>query len=714
MHDNGITVRAARWSATHPWQAVLGWLVFVALCVGAGAATGTRQVQGEDFWVGEAGRAEAIATEAGLARQNVEKVLITGPDRAEARVAAGELARRADALEAVTAVGESRPSGDGAALVLPITLIDDDKAAREQVESVLDATAAVQAAHPALRIAQTGEHSTGSGVESLIGHDLARAEQLTLPVTLLILVVVFGALVAAGVPVVLALTSIAAAMGLYAVSTVVIPSPGGAVQNVILMIGMAVGVDYSLFYLKRVREERAGGRMVHDVAVEYAAATAGRAIVVSGVAVLVPLVALYLADDVIFTGIATGSIIVVAVAMASSLTVLPAMLVLLGRWLDWPRIPGLSRSGRGRLWPALLRPALRRPALTLAAATCAMLLLALPALTLKISAEGIDTHPRSVPAVDTWHRMTEIFPAEGVSHMVAVRTQQAGQARAALTDLAHRAHGPLFAETAAPAIRTSADGRTGTLELPIPHGGATDEARASLALLREVFVPQVLGGVAGAEYAVSGDVARSVDPVEHQAGKIPWVVAFALVLTFAMVVVAFRSVVIGGIVVVLNLLSAAAAFGALVLVFQHTWAEGLLGFTSTGFIGSRIPLILFVILFGLSMDYQVFVLSRIREAVQRGLPTRDAVARGITGSAGVVTSAAVVMVSVFAAFTFAGMLELKQTGFGLAVAVLLDALVVRILVLPAALTLLGRFSWWPSRAIFASDEPPTRRAPALR
>jgi RND superfamily putative drug exporter len=349
-----------------------------------------------------------------------------------------------------------------------------------------------------------------------------------------------------------------------------------------------------------------------------------------------------------------------------------------------------------------------------------MILLALPALSLKLSMEGNDTFPRTIPELQAYDRLTAEFPAEGVAHWVAVRDDSArsGEVAAALEDLARRAHNdPLFARDTAPNIRTSADGRVGTLELAILYGANSSEGSTSLQRLRTQLVPSTIGKLHGAEYAVSGEVARSVDVVNHQAQRMPWVVGFVLLSAFIMMAVAFRSVVIGLVGVVLNILSAAAAFGTVVAVFQHTWAEDLLGFKSAGFIGSRIPLFLFVILFGLSMDYQVFVVSRIRELALRGMPTRKAVFEGITSSAGVVTSAAVVMVSVFASFVFADLLEMKQIGFSLAVAVLLDAFIVRILILPSLMTLLGKASWWPSRAVRQAAPAPenhTGAEPTLR
>jgi RND superfamily putative drug exporter len=287
-----------------------------------------------------------------------------------------------------------------------------------------------------------------------------------------------------------------------------------------------------------------------------------------------------------------------------------------------------------------------------------------------------------------------------------------GQVRAALTELAARAQAnPAFGGHTGGSIQTSTNQQVNILTLSIPFEATSAPADRTLELLRGTLLPATVGQVPGSQYAVSGDVARDVDYVNNQTSRTPLVVGLVLLLTFVMMVAAFRSVVIGLVAVVLNLLSAAAAFGVLVVVFQYHWAEHLLDFTSYGFISARVPLFLFVILFGVSMDYQVFLVSRIREAVARGVPTREAVFQGISSSAGVVTSAAVVMVSVFASFVFLHLIEVKQIGFGLAVAVIVDAFIVRILILPSLLTLLGDKAWWPSRIVRRSAVKPVSRPP---
>ncbi|WP_051713658.1 MMPL family transporter [Streptomyces sp. NRRL WC-3626] len=708
-----ISVSMARWSARHPWRAIVGWLVFVALCLGVGSAVGTNSAKTADYRVGEAGRAEALAAEGHLERRSTEQVLISARsgalDRAAAQAAAEDLTARMERLPDVAGVADPLLSDDRAILMVEVTLKGEERDAKDKVDALVEQTAAVQRGHPGLLLQETGSPSISKGVDGQRSDDLALSEAITLPVTLITLLVVFGSVTMAGVPLLLALSSIAGAIGLSMVVSHLSPDAGVG-TNVILMIGLAVGVDYTLFYLKREREERArsGGRLGPEALVELAATTSGRAVVVSGLAVVASTATLYLASDVIFSSLATGTIVVVLISVASSLTALPALLVKLGKRAERKELRrarsgkpvrrGKGRGAGGRMWAALLRPATRHPLVTLCVSVLGLLALVTPLAGLKITEMSRDTHSRDIPAMRVYDRLNEAFPEQRVTHQVVVRADasQTADVTSALRTVARRAAAdPLFANTSR--IRTSADHRTSVLELKVPYLGNSDQAYDSLDRLRDDYLPATVGGIDGAEFGVSGDVARYADYPAHQNGKLPLVLGALLLVTFAMTVYAFRSVVLGLIGVVLNLLSAAAALGLLVLVFQGTWAEGLLDFHSTGSIGSRVPLFLFVILFGLSMDYQVFVVSRIREAAAAGAPTRQAVLDGIRSSASVVTSAAVVMTTVFASFVFLHIIEMKQIGFVLAAAVLLDAFVVRILVLPSAMLLLGEASWWPSR-----------------
>ncbi|MDO3700692.1 MMPL family transporter [Micromonospora sp. C28SCA-DRY-2] len=735
MGARPVTVRLARWSAEHPWRAVAMWVVFVAVCFVGGSAAGLNEATSADQAIGESGRAGVIVDAGNFDDPATENILITPRggmlDQTAAQAAAADAAARLRSVTGVASVGEPMPARDGSAVLLPITMSGDPETAADRVQPLRDATAQVQDGHPQLRIEQVGGPSINKALDDTLGKDFKRAELLSLPVTLAILIIAFGALIAAGVPVLLALSSVAAAMGLSTLASHLVPATD-TTASVILLIGMAVGVDYSLFYVRREREERAKGRSGLD-AVEIAAETSGHAVVVSGFAVIISMAGLLLAGDVVFSSLAVGSILVVAVAVTGSLTVLPALLAKLGRWVDRPRVPLLwrltaPRTGRHgepakpRFWPAVLKPALRAPVATLVISVGLLLALAVPALDMKLKFPGMEDVPRSTAAMQAYDRLTAAFPSNGTSHTVAVRAPaaEADRVSAALTELAARASAdPLFAPTEAdgPKIRVSDDRRVSVLTVATPYTSRDAKAGQSLDRLRDDLVPATLGGVPGVEYAVGGDIAGSEDYAQHVRDKLPIVVGFVLVLTFLVMVLTFRSVVIALSSILLNLLSAGAAYGLLVLVFQGDWAEGLLGFTSMGAIVAWLPLFLFVVLFGLSMDYHVFVVSRIREGIRAGMPNREAVAYGITSSAGVVTSAAIVMVGVFSIFATLSMIDFKQLGIGLAAAILLDATIIRAVVLPALMTMLGDANWWAPRFLrqrpAATPADPPAPAPEL-
>jgi RND superfamily putative drug exporter len=602
-------------------------------------------------------------------------------------------------------------------VMIDVVMSGDPNTATDRVQPLLDTTAAIQREYPALRVEQAGGSSLDKGVNDQVGHDLGAAATYSLPVTLVILLIAFGAIIAAGVPILLALSAVGSATGLAALVSQVLPD-SGTTSSMILLMGMAVGIDYSLFYVKRAREEHARG---HDrlTAIDIAAETSGHSVIVSGIAVIVAMLGLFVANDPVFSSLAAGSIIVVAIAVLGSLTVLPAILAKLGGHIDRPRVPGLwrvsaARPGReSRFWSALLRPALTRPGATLIASVLVLLAIALPALGLRLHSDSLQSLPRTIPAVQSFERLSAAFPGQQSTQDVVVRAPaaQAGAVTAELRALNARvAANPLFAGDDRP-VRASADGTVHELHVAVPFDSESRSARAGLTQLRSQLVPQTVGTVPGVHWAVGGDTASNVDYDQHLTRVMPWVVAFVVVMTMLMMVIVFRSLVLALVTAFVNLLSAGAAFGVLVLTFQHTWAQGLLGFRSTGAVIAWIPLFTFAVLFGLSMDYHVFVVSRIREAAASGLPMRAAVRQGVLRSAGTVTSAAIVMVSVFAIFASLHMVEMKEIGVGLSVAVLIDAVIVRAIVLPSLLTLLGRATWWPGRLPVVPSVPVVEQQP---
>jgi putative drug exporter of the RND superfamily len=702
-----ITVRAARWSATHPWRAIAMWLAFVASCIAIGGATGVRSVTDLDTMVGQSGHAAHMVHDAGLAQPSTEQVLITARsghlDQRAARQVAAEVTAKMKALPQVSKVAAPVTSDNASAVRVEVTITGDPETADERVDPLIAATADVQRAHPTLRVEQVGGASLNKAVDAQVADDLGAAANFSLPVTLVILLVAFGAIVAAGVPVLLALSAVGSATGLSALVSHVIPD-SGSTSSMILLMGMAVGVDYSLFYVKRARAERRAGR-THLDAIEIAAETSGHSVIVSGAAVIVSMLGLFMAKHVVFSSLAAGSIIVVAVAVLGSLTVLPAILVKLGNRIDRPRVPVLWRlatqTREPRLWPALLKPALKHPARALVVSVLALATLAIPALGLTLQSDTASSLPRSIAETHSLDRLSAAFPDEQTTHDIVVRAS-AGDAELVASRLhglaAKVTHDPRFAAASdAPVVRASADGTVHVLSVDAPFDAESAGAKQGLTELRDHLVPQATRGIAHADWAVGGDTAESVDTDHHLSVAMPWVIGFVVLLTMVIMGWVFRSVVIALTAAVVNLLSACAAFGVLVLTFQHTWAEKFLDFHSTGAVVNWIPLFTFAVLFGLSMDYHVFVVSQVREAAASGLSTREAVRVGITRSAGTVTSAAFVMVSVFAIFASLHMVEMKELGVGLAVAVIIDALVVRIIVLPSLMTLLGRANWWPGR-----------------
>ena len=686
------TVRVARWSATHPWRAIGLWAALVATAIVLMGTVPTQRTTDADFRIGESGAASAMLDDAGLAPTPAESVLVTARsgdlDVPAATAVATEVGEKAADLAGVAGVGPPVVSAARDAVLVPIAMSGDLETALDHVADLAAVTSAAQAAHPGLRVEQAGDASLQSALDEKVSGDLASAEALSLPITFVILLIAFGAFVAAGIPVLLAVTSVVTALGLYAPISHLVPD-SGSVANIVLLIGMAVGVDYSLFYLKREREERQRGHGTID-AVEIAAATAGRAVVVSGFAVMVAMSGLFLSGEPVFTSIATGAIIVVLVAIIGSLTVLPAMLSAFGRFVDRPRIPLLwrlnRRIGTGGISSRLIRPVIRKPFVSALLAGGALLALAVPALGMSTHESTVDSLPQDIPAVQAFQRVQQSFPSEHPTFEIVLTTTDDGAraATAALRGIEADAVEAGITEPGDQDIQVSKDGRTLALTMSAAHVDGGPRNDAAIETLRDTTVPRAIDDLAGTTAAVGGDVAETYDQ-QHQTSRLPLVIGFVLVLTALMMIWTFRNLTLALITTVLNLLSVGAAFGVLTLVFQHSWADGLLGYTSSGFVVDWIPLFCFVVLVGLSMDYHVFVLSRVREGLRRGLSYENAVEFGVRETASVVTSAAAVMVSVFAVFATLDLLEMKQMGVGLSVAILLDATLVRLVLLPALL-----------------------------
>ncbi|GHA19622.1 membrane protein [Streptomyces tauricus] len=736
----GIAARAGGWSARHRWAAVGIWVLFVVLAMGLGSAAGTVELKDSEQLGGETGRAAAIAEQAGIEEPAGETVLLQGKESSlkatdsEFRAAVAAVIKAVEGTGKVTDVTSPYDtktiSKDGRSALVQFDMRGDADTAGERVEPVLKAVEEVQKDHEALRIEEIGGASMNKTFDDAFGDDFKQAEFSAVPVALGILLVAFGALVAALVPVLLAITAIMATMGLMMLVSHVQPMDETS-SSVMLLVGLAVGVDYCLFYLRREREERAAGRD-HETALRIAAATSGRAIIVSGVTVCVAMAGM------LFTGIATfkamglASLMVVAVAMVGSVTVLPAVLSLLGKRVETGRIPFLhpdkrrkTAGGSGndsRFWTSVLRVVLAKPVISLIVAAGALVAIAAPALGMKTQNLTLDQEfGDSLPIVATYERVNEAFPGGSDPAEVVVKADDINSAevKSAIADFRERAvssgasRGPVD-------VKVHDTQNIAFVYVPLVGGSNLDKAEKSLDIIRDDVRPATLGKVDGVEAPVTGQVAGSKDFNDQLVSAVAPVFAFVVVFAFVLMLLSFRSLTIAITSIILNLLSVGAAYGILVAVFQHGWGASLVGAEGVGAIITWLPLFLFVILFGLSMDYHVFVVSRIREARLRGLTTRDSIQHGVVTTAGVITSAAVIMVAVFAIFGTLSMQSMKQMGVGLAAAVLIDATIIRGVLLPAVMALLGERNWyfpkWLNRLPDLShdesfEEPSTRSQP---
>ena len=732
-----VAARAARWSAAHWKTAVAVWVAFVVVAIGLGTAVGTHNLSSSEQSTGETARAEQILAKAGFKTPASESVLVRSATRTVADPAFRSTVKSVlvtlRAMPEVTnlrtgATGEV--SKDRRAQLIEFDMKGELDTADARVQPLLDAVASLQTASPGFTIAEFGFASATHELSKTIDKDFQKAEKLSVPITFLILLIAFGAFVAAGVPVLLAFSAVLGSVGLSALASHVFHA-SDATQSVILLMGMAVGVDYSLFYLKREREERAAGHEGHE-GLFRAAATSGQAVLFSGFTVLIAMAGMLFAGSKIFTSIGIGAMLVVFTSLVGSLTVLPALLGKLGdrsiergvrqvlaatalrflrlfkaepHWLVWMRdTPTLLQRAKGdrhesRLWGFVITRAMRRPAFAVALSTAVLVVLALPVLNIHTKLLSFTDLPKSLSIVKTYDTIQASFPgsqdpahvvvkADNVTTPLFAKAYAQFKQRALATGVIHQP------------IRVSVNKANTVARVDFPLAGKGQDATAERALetLRTKVIPPVLATLPpGTEEAVTGDTAANVDFNQTMKSRAPLVFAFVLGFAFLLLLLLFRSIVIPIKAIILNLLSVGAAYGVLVWIFQDGHLQGLLGFNSNGAVVTWLPLFLFTVLFGLSMDYHVFILSRVKELVDQGLPTGQAVERGIRTTASTVTSAAAVMIAVFAIFASLRTLDIKQLGVGLAVAVLLDATLIRGVLLPAAMKLLGDWNWYLPR-----------------
>jgi RND superfamily putative drug exporter len=707
--SRGIAARMGHWSARHRKRAIVGWIAFVILAAIVGGGVGTQKLSTTETLDGDSAAASRTLDHAGFSKPAIEQVLVqarSGPVlTAQGRAALADVVRATEATGRVRDVrspltrgNHGQLSRDGRSAVVLLAMRGDSEHADKRVQPVIDAVARVARAHPQLRIEEFGAASANHSLGKTIQRDFQRAEGISVPLTFGILLIAFGALVAALVPLALALTAVIAAGGLLAITSQALHVDDSS-STVLLLIGLAVGVDYTLFYLRRAREERARGRS-SLAAVDAAAATSGRSVLVSGLTVIIAMAGMFITGQGTFMGMAEATVLVVAVAVVGSLTVLPASLALLGDRVEKGRLPWLGKhlqarreQGPSRFWTRVLDPVLAHPARSAAVAALSLMILATPALRLHTEVlSPSEELPHGLAIMQTYERLQRAFPGGALPASVVVSAADVSSPRVNAQLAALRAQALASRRMFEPVtVEVNSAHTAAIVNIPLAGNGRNAASHDALRTLRDRIIPATIGRVATAH--VMGSTAISTDFNNRLKSRAPFVIAFVLALAFVLLLVSFQSVVIAATGLGLNLLSVAASYGVLVAAFQWGWGKSILGLSGTGAIAAWLPLFMFVILFGLSMDYHVFSVSRIKEEHDRGAPTRTAIHDGIVRSAGVITSAAIIMVFVFLTFGTLSQTSMKQLGVGLAIAVLLDATVVRAILLPATMALLGERNW---------------------
>jgi uncharacterized membrane protein YdfJ with MMPL/SSD domain len=695
---------AARNAARRPKTTVALWLALIVACIAAGSLAGMRTLSDSGSGTGESGRADARLSSSGLQGPATEDVLVSSHSRAQTAHAVATLEARLHRLAAVKSIdgpdrSDSLSTAGGRTGLVVVTLRGDPDNADSRAAQVQDSVDAVASGHPGVTFREAGDGSQDNAMNKLVDDGLHRAELISVPITLLILVLAFGALVAASVPLLLGLTSVAAALGALGLVSHIAPN-GSSTAPVVVLIGLAVGIDYSLFYIRRERVERRAGASA-DAALAATSATVGRAILVAGATVMIGLAGLLFTGFGVFTSMALGAIVVVAIAVVGSLTVLPATLALLGDRIDrgriWPRRRRAHARRRRTVWQAFATGVTGHPRSSLAVAVLLLAALAAPVIGMQTGEPGQNDVGPKTPIRVAERSIERAFPGSSDTADLVVTGHGLGRAQAVAQLRQIGRHGRQITHgRGAVALQVSRDGGTAQLQIPMPEAGLTVGDHRVQALRRELE-PAVARAIPGARADLTGDYAGNLDFSSRLSHVTPLVIAFVLALAFVLLIATFRSPLLALSVIGLNLLSVGAAFGVLVEVFQHHWAQSLLGFQSDGAVVDWLPLFAFVILFGLSMDYTVLVLERARESRRAGASARQAAAEALASTGGAVTSAALVMVAVFSVFATLPLLEFKQLGVGLAAAIALDATIVRGLALPAVLTLLGDRGLVPAR-----------------
>ena len=741
------TVRVAAWSSRHRWPVVAAWVVLTlglfAVSVAMGGTRSEDAVDEDTRARRESAQAWIVYGAAGRIEPSAQLLLVVSTpagrmdEPANAAAIAG-IVNRLATLEVMVA-GTGTPvaafrevvnpllappelglvSPDGSTVRIIARAFGEGDEIEAKLAPIPALTDELRAANPALEIHGLNGMLANDEISELVTSDLDGSLRLTIPLTFLILLIAFGAVVAALVPLVLAMTALAAAFGILGIYSQAVAPVSPYAGQLIVLIGLAVAVDYSLFMLTRYRTERRrygtnpprprfgfgngwlierGNNADKLRAIKTASSTAGRAVFFSGLAVMISIAGLLMLDDPLFRSMAIGTIAVVFISVVGSLTFLPATLAILGNGIDGGRIPFLARDrGEGSgAWGRVVRAVMRRPILSALVTSAILLALAWPVTRLHIGQSDFRSFPDSLEAVQAVNLMDREWPQGSTLELVVVVTRADQPETQAAVERLKPAVLEINGVSEPIESGLSPDGTVGLVSFTLA-GSSNDYANRDI--VREVrsrVVPSVFGGLPGVAAFVTGPAASTLDITSFYADGMPLVFVFVLGLSFLLLLVAFHSIVIPIKAIILNLLSTGAAYGLLVLVFQEGWFAGLLGI-KPGVIEAFVPIFIFTILFGLSMDYHVFILTRIKEARDRGMSSNEAVARGISITAGTITSAAAIMIVVFAVFVTLQLVIVRQLGFGLAVAIFLDATVVRSILLPASMRLLGDWNWWMPR-----------------
>ena len=703
-----MTERLARACSRHPWRTIGAWIAVVVLAFAAIAVLlpGNLTSNGSAAGNPEFRRAERLEASSFPfdPSRNFDNVVVIRSRRyrvtdPQFRAFVTALAREGRATGKVFDARLFYTTGDRTLVSANrhATLITFNVADTPDIKEINRIVERADA-RPGFDVGITGNDVRDQDFTDLSQHDLENGElKFGLPAALLILLLVFGSVVAGFVPIALALIAIVVGLGLVAV-VASIWELSIFVINMLTGMGLALGIDYSLFVVSRYREERGYDREPL-AAIEASGATASGAVLFSGTAFVIAMLGMLIVPNTVMRSLATGAILVGVTSVAAALTLLPALLGLLRDRVNALRIPFIGSAAaqhanpESRFWSGIVHGVLRRPALSLFLACSLLLALAIPVFSLKIGANGISTLPDRFVSKRGFLLLQQSFPEATTDPVRIVVADHASdpRVRAALRRVRTKlATNPEFGTGL---IRYSTNGSVAALDVPIHGDDAGTRAVAGVRELRSTTIPQTFSGT-DATVLVGGRTAENIDYFDSVSNPTPYVFALVLGLTLVLLTLAFRSIVIALTAIALNLLSVGAAYGLLVLVFLKGIGNGIFGFQHVAVIEAWVPLFLFAVLFGLSMDYQVFLLSRIKERYDLGHDTRAAVAWGVGSTARIITGAALIIVAVFTGFARGDLVQFQQMGFGVAVALLIDATIIRSVILPAAMALLGRWNWY--------------------